>query len=377
MASALRFVATCVPGVEPWVARELATLGVTTSASVGAVTGRATLPDLRQVLSEAKLIESVRVRPVQSFHAPNFEALCRGLEKVPWHAYLVAAYPLEVRVTCHKSRLYHSDAVAERVRRVIAERTKREWPEPAQTSVNNHCNRVYLRLDADEVEVGLDPSGEALHRRGYRKHVQDAPIRETLAALLLALANDAASQAGGGNAPINRVWDPCCGSGTIPLEWLAKHLRLPMTRRFLMDEWACARGAEAPPVAAAGATPDKLVWGCDISDRAVDASWANADALGVRDWCTFAVSDCGDFETTVPKGAALVTNLPYGVRLNTRQEAAKLFQRLDVMLSRRKDLRPAVVLWGGGKQTPQLRNDWQLVISFKNGGLPVAAFVLR
>jgi putative N6-adenine-specific DNA methylase len=288
-----------------------------------------------------------------------------------------------VRVTCHKSRLYHSDAVAERVRRVIAERTKREWPEPAQISVNNYCNRVYLRLEADEVEVGLDPSGEALHRRGYRKHVQDAPIRETLAALLLALANDVASQAGGRDAsisrsaPINMVWDPCCGSGTIPLEWLAKHLRLPMTRRFLMDEWACARRAEVAPTTADGATPEKLVWGCDISERAVDASWANAETLGVRDWCTFAVSDCGDFETMVPKGAALVTNLPYGVRLNTQQAAAKLFQRLDALLSRRKDLRPAVVLWGGGKQTPQLRNDWQLPISFKNGGLPVSAFVLR
>jgi putative N6-adenine-specific DNA methylase len=372
MASALRFVATCVPGAESWVSNELAALGISNSPALAAVTGRATLADVRRVLHEAKLIESVRVRPVQSFHAPNFEALCRGLEKVPWHAYLVPAHALEVRVTCHKSRLYHSDAVAERVRRVIDERTKRAWPQPEQISVNNHCNRVYLRLDADEVEIGVDPSGAALHRRGYRKHVQDAPIRETLAALLLALANDASHQ-----RPINRVWDPCCGSGTIPLEWIAKRLKLPMTRRFLMDEWPCARQLGTLHTEAGASISEQVVWGCDISDRAVDASWANADTLGVREWCTFAVADCGDFEQSVPEGAALVTNLPYGVRLNTQQAAAKLFQRLDVLLARRKDLRPAVVLWGGGKRTPPLRNDWQLALEFKNGGLPVSAFALR
>lgn len=372
MASSLRFVATCVPGAESWVCRELAALGIASSTTTAALTGRAPLGDIRRVLSEAKLIESVRVRPVQSFHAPNFEALCRGLEKVPWHAYLVSAYPLEVRVTCHKSRLYHSDAVAERARRVIEQRTKREWPAPGQVSVNNHCNRVYLRLHDDDVEVGVDPSGEALHRRGYRKHVQDAPLRETLAALLLELANDAAP-----NLPINKVWDPCCGSGTIPLEWLAKRLQLGTTRRFLIDEWPCFHDAAAHATKTLSVSSEKLAWGCDISDRAVDASWANADALGVREWCTFDVADCGDFERKVPQGAALVTNLPYGVRLNTQQAAAKLFQRLDVLLTRRKDLRPAVILWGGGKRVPSLRNGWQLVLEFKNGGLPVSAFVLR
>lgn len=373
MASALRFVATCVPGSEPWVARELERLGLTTATAVGAVTGRATLGAVRHVLSEAKLVESVRVRPVQSFRATNFEALCSGLERVPWHAYLVPAYPLEVRVTCSKSRLYHSDAVAERVRRVIDQRTKHSWPQPEQVSVNNHCNRVYLRLEADEVEVGIDASGEALHRRGYRKFVQDAPIRETLAALLLELANDAAQ-----HPPIYRVWDPCCGSGTIVLEWVARRAPKRLTRRFLMEEWPCFRAeAVALHEPSEAGTAEPIAWGCDISERAVEASWANAEELGVRNWCTFAVSDCGDFERAVPPNTALVTNLPYGVRINSRDEAARLFQKLDSLLHRRRDLRPAVILWGGGKRSPKLRNEWQQALTFKNGGLDVTAFVLR
>lgn len=372
MASALRFVATCVPGAEPWVTRELAALGVPTKAGVGAVTGRATLGQLYRVLREAKLPESVRVRPVQSFHATSFEALCRGLEKVPWHAYLVTAYPLEVRVTCHKSRLYHSDAVAERVRRVIEAKTRRTWPEPAQHSVNNHCNRVYLRLSADEVEVGLDAAGEALHRRGYRTNIGEAPLRETLAVLLLELAADASP-----TATISTVWDPCCGSGTIVLEWLAKRSNLNASRRFLMAEWPCypagLRGQPNEPTL----LPAVVAWGCDISEHAIAASQGNAAALGVGQGCMFSVADCGDFEPRVPKGAALVTNLPYGVRLNTQGEVAKLFQKLDRILARRTDLRPAVVLWGGGKQLPPLRNTWQSALTFKNGGLPVTVLVLR
>lgn len=372
MASALRFAATCVPGAEPWLAKELAALGVAVATGHGAVTGRTPLVQVRRVIASAKLAESVRVRPVQPFHATTFEALCRGLEKVPWHAYLVPDLPLEIRVTCRKSRLYHSDAVAERARRVIGERTKREWSEPESVSVNTHCNRVYLRLDSDEVEVGMDASGEALHRRGYRKHVEDAPIRETLAALLLELANDASP-----NSPITRLWDPCCGSGTIALEWLARQLCLAPVRRFLMDAWPCFRGTPFVPSPAPVLATEPHVWGCDISPGAIDASWANADALAVRARCTFATSDCGVYEPHVPQGTALVTNLPYGVRLDSQQAVARLFQKLDAMLVRRKDLRPAVVLWGGGRRLPALKNDWQLGLAFKNGGLSVSAFVLR
>lgn len=371
-ASALRFAATCVPGAEPWLVKELASLGVAVATGHGAVTGRTPLADIRRILAWAKLVESVRVRPIQPFHAATFEALCRGLEKVPWHAYLVPDLPLEIRVTCRKSRLYHSDAVAERARRVIGERTKREWPEPKSESVNTHCNRVYLRLDADEVEVGMDASGEALHRRGYRKHVEDAPIRETLAALLIQLANDASQ-----HSPITQLWDPCCGSGTIGLEWLAQRLGLAPMRRFLMDEWPCFRNALFVPTPPREPALESRLWGSDISPGAIDASWANADALGVRTSCRFAVSDCGVYEQHVPQGAALVTNLPYGVRLDSQQAVARLFQRLDAILTRRKDLRPAVVLWGGGKRLPELTNEWQLGLAFKNGGLSVSAFVLR
>lgn len=373
MASLLRFVATCVPGAEKWVARELAASSVANAYTSGAVQGRASLPDIRRVVAGARLVESVRVRPVQSFRATSFDALREHLGRVPWHAYLVAGVPLDVRVTCSKSRLYHSDAVAERVLQVIRERTRRDWQFPLRRSVNDYCNRVYIRIENDEVEVGLDAAGEALHRRGYRTHVGEAPLRETLAALLLELARDATS-----DSSFERLWDPCCGSGTIPLEWLESLFHMGTTRRFIMDEWPCF-SKNVPPGASmqAFSRSEVKAFGCDISERAVAAALVNARNLGVDQACSFVCSDFGAFAERVPPRTAVVTNLPYGVRLENQREAAKVFQRLDELLKVRRDLRPAVMLWGGGKRIPALKNPWDVGLRFKNGGLPVTAFVLR
>jgi putative N6-adenine-specific DNA methylase len=372
MASLLRFVATCVPGAEKWVARELAALNVANTYTSGAVQGRASLTDIRRVVADARLVESVRVRPVQSFRSASFQALRDHLGRAPWHAYLVAGLPLDIRVTCSKSRLYHSDAVAERVLQVIRERTRREWRVPAQRSVNDYCNRLYIRIDNDDVEVGVDASGEALHRRGYRTHVTEAPLRETLAALLVELSKDAAP-----DSTLERLWDPCCGSGTIPLEWLESLFHVGTMRRFIMDEWPCFSRSVPPTASSAAPVTEVKAFGCDISDRAVAAALANAKNLGVEGACSFGCSDFGAFAERVPARTAVVTNLPYGVRLENQREAAKVFQRLDDVLKTRRDLRPAVVLWGGGKRIPPLKNQWGVALRFKNGGLPVTAFVLR
>lgn len=371
MTSLFRFVATCVPGVEKWAASELTTPTLAVTYEPGAVQGRASLAELRRVIGDTRLIESLRVRPVQPFKAVSFDELCRGVAKVPWHAYLVVGLPLEVRVTCSKSRLYHSDAVAQRVMAVVRERTKRDWQPPAQLSINNHCNRIYVRLEHDEVELGIDAGGEALHRRGYRTHVGEAPLRETLAALLVEVAAEASGP------PISKVWDPCCGSGTIPLEWIRKQFHRGAKRRFLMDEWPCFTQREEVLIPEQPFPNNPIVFGSDVSARAVDAARVNAENLGAPAACHFEVSDFGEFERRVPDGTAVITNLPYGVRLDTRALASGLFSRLDQLLTRRHALRPAVVLWGGGKRVPRLLNQWQPVLAIKNGGLPVTVFRLR
>lgn len=373
--STFSFLATCVPGAEPWLEKELVRLGLAVSNVEGGVEGRAALAAIRSTIERTKLAEAIRVRPCQSFVATSFEELQRGLRKIPWHAYLVPAYPLEVRVTCKQSRLYHSDAVAERVRGAILRGPNQNLVLADGDDINAHRNRVYVRIHRDRVQVSLDAAGEALHRRGYRSHIHEAPLRETLAALLVALAIEAAGQ------PITRVWDPFCGSGTIPLEWLLAdnpNVRKGLVRRYIMDEWPCAKSLHVDTTQAVNTEPSVgQAWLTDIAERAIEASRANAEALGVSERCTFLNEDFEAAAAKIPDATAVVTNVPYGVRLNTPLEVTNLLVRLDSLLVRRKGLRPAIVLWAGHGVPRGLRAKWQHVLDLKNGGVSTSIISLR
>jgi putative N6-adenine-specific DNA methylase len=373
-ASNFSFLATCVPGAEPWLARELAHFELTVSPIEGGVEGRATLAALRRALARTRLAEAIRVRPVQAFQATSFEELQRGLNKVPWHAYLVPSHPFEVRVTCKQSRLYHSDAVAERAQGAIRRGPNQRMVLADAVNINAHHNRIYLRLNRDKVQVSIDTAGEALHRRGYRPHVHEAPLRETLAALLLTIAEQ------GANHPVVRVWDPFCGSGTIPLEWLDSHTTPSgerSTRRYIMDEWPCTQKLERLELVAEPPNAERRVWLSDIAERAVEAARANASILGVEARCSFLNIDFEAAAQEVPDGTAVVTNVPYGVRLGTPNDVARLIARLDKVLQSRPGLRPAVVLLAGIGLPRSLPGNWEPVVRFKNGGVQTSVIRLR
>ena len=388
--SNLRFIATCVPGAEAWLGRELAELRVMTQAVEGGVEGRASLESIRYLVAQSRLAESVRVRATRPFVARNFQELNAGLRRVPWHAYLVPRLPLDVRVVCKRSKLFHSDAVAQRVREAVTVRGTGPFPYTDDLSVKAHCNRVHVRLLRDNVQVSFDAAGEALHRRGYRRFVGEAPLRETLAALLLRIAHEACH-----GRSFARVWDPCAGSGTIPLEWLATRMGIHSRSSFLIDEWPCvARAAAAHPVSDAPGAVDlssafnrvddghdsltpPLVTLSDVSEAAIRAAEQNAQELGVDALCCFRVGEVLDVESLVPDGTAVVTNLPYGVRLGSQPQALRLLHRLDSLLTRRQDLRPAVLLWGGGVLPTSLQASFGQLLRFRNGGRAVTVLVKR
>ncbi len=240
--------------------------------------------------------------------------------------------------------------------------------------INAHRNRVYLRLQRDRVQVSIDAAGEALHRRGYRTHIHEAPLRETLAALLLEVAAQASAQ------PLTQLWDPFCGSGTIPLEWLDAQAptQHESSRQYIMDEWPCAKHLEplvAPVVERAQRS--SRAWLSDIAQRAIDASRMNAEALGVQERCVLTNADFEVAASEIPDATAVVTNVPYGVRLNTPHEVGKLLSRLDALLTRREGLRPAVVLWAGHGVPRGLRAKWEHVLNLKNGGVSTSVILLR
>lgn len=361
--SHLFFVASS-PGLEPALGQELAELGLPGKELEGGVELRGTTEDLWRTCLSCRLGESVRVR-LRPFRARDFDALRTGLERLPWHAYLPRDVEARVDVTCHRSRLWHSDAVRERVLDVLA---ARRGVRPASDKADDpERMRVFVRLEHDQVQVSIDASGERLHRRGYRTHVAEASLRETLAAALVRF-----SAPRGERAPV--LWDPFCGAGTILCEWLEAELgRLPGARRtFAFERFPTHDAAvyEALRARLSVETSQGIVphaFGSDIDPKAIAAARSNAESAGLSGHVTLLGEDFERAADRVPRGATVITNPPYGVRI----EEGNVLSRLSRVLSVRTDLRPVVLLLGGEARRHQSGLSFITVAKTKNGGLPV------
>jgi putative N6-adenine-specific DNA methylase len=324
----------------------------------------------------------LRLKP---FKAMDFAALERGLARLPWHAYLAPHQPFEVSVSCTESRLYHTGAIEERVRRVLDVMWARQpnaAPKQERKELHEEPPKVYLRLARNEVTASIDATGERLHRRGYRTHVGVAPIRETLAAAALrTLTQQSATK-----AP-TRLWDPCCGSGTLLCEWLQGVLGISPgfattnERSFAFEHWPVhphqrfkdwkSNLKQVPKL------PREDVWayGSDSDPKALSAANHNLEQAQVLSRCTLHCSDFTEAAREIPPETAVITNLPYGVRLKRVSGSKPPFSALDTLLRHRPDLRPALVITT--ERPPQRAlNPWKAAAHFVNGGLRVTAWVL-
>ncbi len=381
-----RFFAVSAPGLEALLLRELVQLGAEARAVPGGVEGTVSRLVFWRIHRESALAESLRVR-LKSFHAASFSALEAGLSKLPWHAYATAHTPLEVRVSCSKSRLYHSEAIVERVVRVVGERL-RSRPDGARPSAPL---RIHLRLERDVVTPSIDSSGELLHRRGYRQAVEAAPLRETLAAAMASLLD------GLGGAPPSGVWDPFCGSGALPLEWLRSRVGIApgARRRFAFERWpthpkadyAAWKRAQDEEEQASWRTRAAGVhaWCSDVDEKAVRSAVMNATALLGEGMGDALSTSCGDFRQVaelIPAGTAIIGNPPHGKRIGNSQRSNKLYEALEALLVERSDLRPVVIACGHqpfvARALAERRGGlrWVRLLRSKQGGLPVSVLGL-
>ncbi len=349
------------PGLEEALAAELEALELGAPKRLeGGVELRVPREGLWRVARWSRLAESLRVR-VGRFEAKSFAELEDRLGRLPWAAYLPGAGG-EVRATCRKSRLYHSDAVVERARRVLQGRLGSSAPGPA----------VHLRLDHDEVTVSVDAAGERLHKRGWRQDVGAAPLRETLAAACLRLS---------GWAPGQTLWDPFCGSGTLVVEAAAMAAGLPAPtaeRGFAFELWpthdaaayAAFVGAEPPP------RPAGLVaTGSDLNPAEIEAARRNAERAGVTAHVSLLAGDVAEAGKQVGPVDFIVSNLPYGERTRA-VDLQDAWRRLGQAVKTRQGqgLRGAALLTGADTAERLARSAGlalRPLARFSNRGLPV------
>ena len=239
--------AACSPGLEPFLALELRGLDLQPEAGenifpgsvqpgaldedIGGVEFEGGMETLYRANLWLRTASRIIVR-LGGFHATAFSELRKKAGRLEWERFLTPGQPVAIRVTCKKSRLYHSDAVAERIAGAIGDRLgKLPVLEKFDDKNENVLPQlVVVRLLNDQCLISIDLSGGLLHRRGYRLATAKAPLRENLAAgLLLASDWDLCSA----------LIDPFCGSGSIPIEaaLLAAGWAPGRSRRFAFMDW--------------------------------------------------------------------------------------------------------------------------------------------
>lgn len=257
------------------------------------------------------------------FRVPRLVDLEKQAGAVPWREVLRADTPVRIEATCNASRIYHSGAAEERVGNAIRSSVGAPVVDEAEV-----CVRV--RIDNDVCSVGIDTSGELLHKRGHKEAVNKAPMRETMAALFLRQCGFT------GREP---VLDPMCGSGTFVIEaaeWAAGLLP-GRTRRFAFEQLATfdADAWKAMREASATIVPDVRFHGSDRDAGAITSSRANAERAGVSGFTEFRQLMVS--EITPPAGPAglVIANPPYGARIGERTALVPLYRAFGQTLASR------------------------------------------
>jgi putative N6-adenine-specific DNA methylase len=380
MAEILSCFAATAPGLEPLTAGELRALRVAkVEPEAGGVSFEASLEQLYAANLWLRTASRVLVR-IADFRAQAFYELERHARKVSWERYLAPGASAKLSVTCRKSKLYHSGAVAERVLDAIERRVKLAGAEVGgeedeEEEGGGNAQQLFVRFFHDRCTLSADSSGELLHRRGYRQAVSRAPLRETLAAAML-LASGWKSEA--------PLLDPMCGSGTIPIEaaLLARRIAPGIGRDHAFAHWQgfdralWSRLVEQAREQQLPRCPAPIA-GSDNNSGALAAARSNAERAGVLEDLSLSICDVAAVKPPEGGPGWCLTNPPYGKRVGESRHLTRLFQTIG------ETLRGRMAGWTAGLLVPDPQLERALGLELKealhtrNGGIPVRLLVGR
>lgn len=373
---AQQYFAMTTPGLETSLLAEVRAIGGRKASIInGGVEFEGTNAVFYRANYELRSANRVVLR-VDEFRARDVVELYQKTKRYDWQRLLGADNAIYVRGSARKSKLIHSGRIAKAVEDGITDHFgedpalagKGPTVAPDERSAGP---LVMARLSDDRCQLSLDGSGELLYRRGWRTKIGAAPIRETIAAAVLRMADF---------QPGETVFDPMCGSGTFVIEaaQFAAGIAAGKGRTFALWRWKNYQPALWDEVVAAAEArseePGLLFFGRDLDLEMVTASRANAEAAGV-DGCTN--FGCGNISEMVPPTKTpglVVCNPPYGERLESGGVVEKLVERFEAKF---EGWRLAMVL--PSAQHPPFSKHTKLKFEerahFKNGGLPVRLWV--
>ena len=320
------FVAPCHFGLESVLKRELQDLGCEISlVEDGRVTFRGGMDTLCRANIFLRTAERVLLQAGR-FRAESFDELFENIKAIPWEEYIPADGKFWVtKATSVKSRLFSPSDIQSIVKKAMVERLKQRYGVSwfPESGASYPVRITFLK---DEAVVGIDTSGESLHRRGYRKLASKAPITETLAAALLMLTPWRGDRI---------LVDPFCGSGTFPIEaaMMAAHMAPGVNRSFAAEEWKNLVDRKLWYEAVTEAndllddTVETDIQGYDIDPDMVKAARENARDAGVDHLIHFQARPVSELRHPKKYGF-LVTNPPYGERLAEKEALPALYREI-------------------------------------------------
>lgn len=328
-------ISPCFFGMEKMLATEIKNLGFEIEKTEdGRVTYKTGEDGIAKANMWLRCAERVNLK-VAEFEARTFEELYENTKRINWAKYIPygAQFPVS-KASSIKSKLFSTTDVQSIVKKAIVDNLKKSYLESGRLKEDKEKYPIYVFIHKNKVTISIDTTGDALHKRGYREKANKAPIRETLAAGIMYLTPW---------RPGRTLVDPMCGSGTILIEAAMMGLNMApgLNREFISEKWR---------------TIDKKIWwdtrrdafdqmnedldfkiyGYDIDPESIEIAKENAEIAGVADYIEFAVADATEFKSDEEYGF-IVTNPPYGERLESEESVKLLYKELGYAFRRLKN----------------------------------------
>ena len=382
-----------IPGLEEPAQKELAGLGldIDKMEEPGSLCARAGLEDLWKVVNLAHTPSRIYLR-LHNFKAEGFREFRNKTEEFPWELYLSEGCEYRLRFSLNHCRLHVTDNIGKSLKRSINERfeqmdgTPPVLIEESAAHVEPSVQTILIRGVDDRFQLSLDAGGGPLYDRGYRPFINEAPLRETLAASLLQILEIEAS---------DTLLDPMCGSGTFGLEALGMTSRIPVypDRRFPFEFWPSFKPARyewhmeqilqqsITPCGILSSDKDALSLKAARGNREQFLSKWNAsryslDAEALLEKWEIENKDFFQSPPVEGENLVLIINPPYGLRLKLENRKF-FFKTLGDKI--RKDYLSC--RWGilvpDNETEKYLSLRWEKKYIFRNGGLKVGFLIGR
>ncbi|HES4670056.1 TPA: class I SAM-dependent RNA methyltransferase [Streptococcus pyogenes] len=314
MKETFRLVATAAAGLEAVVGKEVRALGFDCQVENGKVYFEGDVEAIVKTNLWLRAADRIKII-VGQFPARTFEELFQGVFALDWENYLPlgAKFPIS-KAKCVKSKLHNEPSVQAITKKAVVKKLQKHFhrPEGVPLQEVGSTFNIEVSILKDQATIMIDTTGSSLFKRGYRVQKGGAPIKENMAAAILALSNW---------FPDKPLVDPTCGLGTFCIEaaLIGMNIAPGFNRSFAFEEWSWVDKDMVQQVRddaeqEANYEIELDISGFDIDGRMIEIAKSNAEEAGLSDVITFKQMRLQDFRTDKVNGV-VISNPPYGERL--------------------------------------------------------------